>query len=203
VQIELSPPLDERVKVVLTPPGQPPADGALDDFTGPSTYEGGAAISFPAAVGVWDVHLRSESGLRAVLGAQVAPEPGELLVTWGMARLSNVDPCAGAAGVVDCDHDELQALPALDDVDDTGDLAVWTECADACGEAWGTSATAQSCTVGGETYDCDDDGDGQPDVTEPYACIGVAGGRDSDGDGECDLADDFPQCRENDPGADA
>ncbi|HEY1097647.1 MAG TPA: hypothetical protein VGF99_01915, partial [Myxococcota bacterium] len=46
-------------------------------------------------------------------------------------------------------------------------------------------------------FDCDDDADGQPDVTEPLACIGAGRGTDLDGDGLCSIVDSYPQCADN------
>jgi hypothetical protein len=109
-------------------------------------------------------------------------------VVWGNVELVATDPCGETA---DRDADGLRALP-----DPAQNEAPWTACAATCGAAFGSDAVA-SCTVGNDDFDCDDDTDGQPDVTEPFACVSLCGGTDLDGDGVCAPSDPFPSCADN------
>ena len=91
----------------------------------------------------------------------------------------------------DCDRDGLPGLPFPSGTDDP----VWAACVSACEDALGVDGAHATCTSGGEEVDCDDDGDGQPDVTEPPKCFGPAVGTDFDGDDLCEPAEDpFPYC---------
>jgi len=54
------------------------------------------------------------------------------------------------------------------------------------------------CVVAGTSYDCDDEGDGQGDLTEGPDCRVVGVGGDRDGDGECNITDQYPDCVAND-----
>ena len=77
---------------------------------------------------------------------------------------------------------------------------MWNECTEQCrtGQNFDISNVARArCTVDGTTYDCEDDGDGQPDVTEP-TCYGVGLGADPDGDRICTPVDPYPFCAFND-----
>jgi hypothetical protein len=108
-----------------------------------------------------------------------------------------------AVEIVDCDQDGLRALPTLPAVGAVpeADLALWQACVETCSKFYGAALARVQCGVAGqdEKYDCDDDGDGQPDVTEPVACYGLGKGGDRDGDGLCRVFDPFPGCASNDP----
>src|SRR5690606_3222406 len=81
----------------------------------------------------------------------------------------------------DCDGDGLRGLPDVDE-DDPASLALWRDCVEACVPPPGEAVGARSCVVEDERFDCDDDGDGQPDITEDPACYGPGRGADADGD---------------------
>jgi hypothetical protein len=196
VQLELSPLPDAEVRVVLEREGVAPADfdQTRDRFL--TTLDPGAAINFAAPIGSW--HVTVTSGSRAVSQAvYVSPVPGPDLVTWRMA-LSELDPCE-RAGVRDCDGDTLQGIPPVTAWSDPAIADVWAPCAAACGDRFGADLAGASCEADGETWDCDDDGDGQPDVTEHFLCYGLFLGEDLDADGLCSTDDPYPQCAQNDP----
>jgi len=95
---------------------------------------------------------------------------------------------------LDCDGDGVRGLPP---VPTTGEVpAVWSACAEACtvGDA---PLGERVCSFEENGWDCDDDGDGQADVTEDPACYGIGKGIDSDSDGICDGLDQFPECTAN------
>jgi hypothetical protein len=204
-QLELTPvpSSDDRVKVILMAPGEQPTTAQLSSFDNLGEREyvlaGGPSLALDVPVGMWDVWVVTESNRRATLVKQAAPIPGDPLVVWGLAHASEGDPCAGD-GIRDCDADAFQQLPGFDDAEPSAaDRAIWEACGAECYDAFGTAAATQSCTVDGEVYDCDDDGNGQPDMTEPAACRTLTGGGDRDGDGLCDASDPYPQCASNDP----
>lgn len=117
----------------------------------------------------------------------------------GPIVLATADPCLDAAGARDCDHD---GRPTLAAPDEPGAVADWAACAAACATTFGPDGDGATCSVGGGAIDCDDDGDGQPDVTEPPHCLGPGRGTDLDGDGRCEPAEDpFPWCASDDPAA--
>ncbi|MBI1948867.1 MAG: carboxypeptidase regulatory-like domain-containing protein [Deltaproteobacteria bacterium] len=154
-----------------------------------------------APVGLYDVGVFpspdstdvTEGYLR---GALVLP-----LAAWGAIagpiELAADDPCLDADGARDCDHDGRATLRSPDD---PVALADWTACAAACADTFGPDGDGATCEVGGTAIDCDDDGDGQPDVTEPAHCLGPGRGTDLDGDGRCEPREDpFPSCASDDP----
>jgi hypothetical protein len=98
------------------------------------------------------------------------------------------DPCDDGKGGRDCDHDGLPglALPAnpLDASDPV--YQQYKTCAAECADKLGPALVGATCTVDNKKFDCDDDGDGQPDVTEDPACLGPGLGTDWDGDGLCE-----------------
>lgn len=183
----------------------------------------GAAPQFQdVPVGLWDMQACFTSSPSGTLFAQpVAPEtPDELPVLLGPVLLSDLPACvpsrpcevdadcgdgltcdvdAGRCeapeGWLDCDGDGARGLPPITNDDER---ALWAACVSACFEGAGVAAGDLTCDApDGNTYDCDDDGDGQPDVTEAQECYGVGRGTDSDGDGICDGVDPFPECRAN------
>lgn len=96
----------------------------------------------------------------------------------------------------DCDGDGIQGISPFD-VADPDVVATWSSCATQCGANTGLAAVEVQCAFGGETYDCDDDGDLQTDASEPPACYGPGLGDDRDGDGICTGDDAFPTCAAN------
>jgi hypothetical protein len=93
----------------------------------------------------------------------------------------------------DCDGDGRRGLASH--LAFPEELPTWQGCAEQC-EASGAVGDA-TCEVEGQVYDCDDDGDGQADVTEGIACYGLGKGTDSDSDAICDGIDPFPDCKAN------
>jgi hypothetical protein len=93
----------------------------------------------------------------------------------------------------DCDGDGRRGLTSYGEFPD--ELSTWQACATEC-DVDGAVGDA-TCEVAGQVYDCDDDGDGQSDVTEGIACYGLGKGTDSDSDSICDGIDPFPDCRAN------
>ena len=156
--------------------------------------------AFPLPVGVYD--LRASTGVGAgvvsavLIGQPVPPRaPGsadnvDVTVRLGVLSLRRGnDPCAATAA--DRDDDGVAGLPPPLGTND----ALWIACATDCVSTFGQSAV---CNVEGVDYDCDDDGDGQPDVTEPFACVDLCAGGDRDGDLVCDAADALRYCAAND-----
>lgn len=189
----------------------PPDDGSLrvdvikhggdrrlpGDVLATHTVPAGPSIGgFDVPMGIVDIYVTDVDGFGAerrfgVMTGRVVPRGTEALV-WGSVELSGDDPCGDAT---DRDRDGRNALP-----DPAIDAAPWSACSSTCAAAFGTVEPA-TCEVDGERFDCDDDEDGQPDVTEPFACVSLCGGTDLDGDGACAPLDAFPQCAENDAAA--
>ncbi|MCP4498716.1 MAG: carboxypeptidase-like regulatory domain-containing protein [Deltaproteobacteria bacterium] len=118
----------------------------------------------------------------------------------------------------DCDDDGSRGMPVSKNTDVTLVAAIRSICAQQCGStlnALDAAGSPQRCTIetlnpadfgldanneatnpNGE-YDCDDDGDGQPDFTEAEDCYGPGLGTDLDGDGLCSGLDAFPECAAN------
>ncbi len=181
-------------------------DGTIIDEL---TVDGGASVVLDAPIGLSNLELQDADGKTGTLPQQLLLPEG-LDVTdgsplWGPVLLSAVGPC-GPSGD-DCDGDGLSGLPRLD-VDEAGaflgDTATWAACTEACTNAFGAEGGDATCEAPGGPFDCEDDGDGQPDVTEHPRCYGPGLGTDLDGDGLCEPGDDpFPLCKENDPAAPA
>jgi hypothetical protein len=156
-------------------------------------------ISVP--VGAWNVTVCSlaRSGYAGTFLALPATSPLEPPPVWPVFAIERDlrVPCINDAGEIDCDEDGLQAIPLL--VEST--RALWEACASQCVDpvAGRQLVARDKCTVIDEVFDCDDDGDGQPDVTEPNECLGPFRGTDLDGDFICSPNDPFPQCAANDP----
>lgn len=110
------------------------------------------------------------------------------------------DRCAtDVDGERDCDHDGILGLPFPSSDPDAEPDPTWVACADACADAFGAEGARATCEVANEQLDCDDDGDGQPDVTEPVSCFGPGVGTDLDADDLCEpFADPFPYCAGDD-----
>lgn len=146
---------------------------------------------FPSA----DTADLTEGALRGALVLPLGASSG----IQGPIALATADPCLDASGSRDCDHD---GRPTLASPDQPGALADWAACASACAGTFGPSGDGATCQVGGVDVDCDDDGDSQPDVTEPAHCQGPGRGTDLDGDGRCEPSEDpLPWCASDDPAA--
>lgn len=206
-QIELTPAPTGLVRVDFVAPGESPPSlpttaWSADD---PEVYDRGRSLALSAPLGVWDVWVRVEDGPFGVLFERLVTPPGRDLLIWGPVQLSLQALCEGtdAAGepIRDCDLDRHQGLPELSSFDpaEDADVDVWVQCASQCADAFGAAEGGATCEAGGETYDCDDDGDGQPDVTEHFLCYGLGRGTDLDADGLCSDDDPYPQCASNDP----
>jgi hypothetical protein len=131
--------------------------------------------------GPFDVRVVSDAGVGAALGVFAGEQ------AWSVVL--GPDVCALLPGR-DCDGDGAPSLPF--DVDGAPVVATWNACASTC-TLFGDALLQLRCDQDGVTYDCDDDADGQPDITEPAGCVGT----DFDGDGLCGAADAFPLCRDN------
>lgn len=166
---------------------------------------GTGLVSVAAPIGVSVVEVEDEEGRFGVLQAQLllpeALDPATGPPTWGPVLLHDELPC-GADG--DCDGDGVPGLPLFDPdlAADDEEQALWVACGAQCAGAFGEEGGDAVCEVDGERFDCEDDGDGQADVTERIACYGVGLGTDRDQDGLCEPGQDpFPHCAENDPAA--
>jgi hypothetical protein len=219
VERALSAPLDDvilslvdaevpTVELAIVPA---PADGTLVfvtlfsrggavDVEGPS-QGGSVAVALPS-FGPFDLFVivddaDSKSG---AIFSQVAAAPADDsddLQGWGPVIVAAVDPCPIDGTPRDCDVDSQAGLPFL-----LGEpvLTTWSECVPACAGLVGTALQQARCvTNDGIVFDCDDDGDGQSDVTEPARCANR--GSDFDGDGLCGVDDPMGQCASNDPAA--
>ena len=154
--------------------------------------------------GLFDVFaVRVQGAAQGVLLGQTAPAGA--VTSWGLMLLLNRDPCAVGG---DVDGDGVVGLPRVD----FGDLAdaetpldrrqreeakraLWASCALPC--LADPSAVFAVCDVDRERFDCDDDGDGQPDISEDAACLGACGSTDLDLDRECDRIDRSPPCSDS------
>jgi hypothetical protein len=154
-----------------------------------------------APVGISDIaaQVNADGTQGVVRGIVVVPTVNAVV---GPLEIRSGDPCAQDGGR-DCDDDGLPGLALLPDAASPNFAAVhaqWAACAPQCAAAFGKDKAHATCLVDGSTFDCDDDGDGQPDVTEPTACIAPGAGTDSDGDGQCEPDQDgFALCAANDP----
>ncbi len=166
--------------------------------------DGGPAVSVEAPIGIFAIEASDADGRLGTLSPQLLlPEALDIdrgPPRWGPIFLSDIGVCGPAGN--DCDGDGVAGLPPLEVGPDgtfLGDTDLWTACIEACAASFGESGANASCDVGGSTFDCDDDGDGQPDVTEHPRCYGFGRGTDLDADGLCEPGEDpFPNCREND-----
>jgi hypothetical protein len=196
VQLELVPTPTERVKLFLAEAKTDTAPAnAFADFTAGQVFAPGPSVSTTVPLGVHSVFVGTESGAVASLGVHVASRPGEPLVIWGLGFLSDDPPCPMVLGGRDCDRDGAREIPPGNRVTQ----AILQRCADECAAAFGSANGDATCEVSGITYDCDDDGDGQPDMTEPFACRTLNAGGDWDHDGLCAIDDPFDDCASNNP----
>jgi hypothetical protein len=212
VTIGANPPADGADVVFSTAGSGPPPCGA-DAADHPTAVffedalEGGADAQLEVPFGAWDVTVCGDDGLSGTALGLLAIPGSDIPPRWLVLR-SRGDVCLherDGETVVDCDDDLLQALPPLAAATE----GLWADCAPQCwnGEAdgLGDEVARARCTAAfegaDEVFDCDDDGDGQPDTTEPDACRGPGRGTDLDGDFACSLADPSPQCTSNDVAA--
>jgi hypothetical protein len=209
VQIPLSPPPAASVYAFYGPPGLElppcevsPATTQPPPFAHVSRTEiveadGEARLTLP--FGVFDVAVCTVDGQEGPRGQMfqltIAPDaagPSSPPVLTAPVSLVDDDPC-GDPERPDCDGDGSWGLPAVA----TGNATDWAACVSQCITAFGSVGGIRQCRIGDRTYDCDDDGDGQPDVTESPACYGPGRGTDLDGDGRCIGQDPFPHCAAN------
>ena len=162
---------------------------------------GSDALVVPAVfAGVWDVVV-CDDNRRGATTSQLAIAGTDL--RWPVVMLET-DPCPlspdlNDADARDCDGDSRPGLPLARFEALRGACAAQCLDQNAPLSALGAAIAERTCTVDDVVYDCDDDSDGQADVTEPIACIGPGRGTDLDGDGLCSIVDAFPNCAENDP----
>jgi hypothetical protein len=213
IDLELVDPTDRQVGLTLTDlggatelkslavaPGAAPDEQALFDFNAGEVDPAQDILNRSLRIGPHDVYVASDDGRVALFENQFATVPGPVIQLLGVSSLGEV---CFRQDFRDCDTDAFRSLPPLADPNDPDDpnMSIWSACADQCFDAFGNAAETQSCEVDGEVFDCDDDGDGQPDMTEPFRCTFPTAGNDADGDGLCEREDPFPQCAENDPAA--
>lgn len=162
------------------------ADLRPPDTNGFSVTASARAIIVDPPVGVVEILLTSatEGAADGLLRGAVIVPAGAVQGPVELPLLS--DPCA-VDSARDCDRDDIPGLPLPDSDTDPA----WVACAAACAGAFGADSARALCG----DIDCDDDGDGQPDVTEPARCLGPGVGTDLDADGLCEPAEDpFPFC---------
>lgn len=140
------------------------------------TFRGGEASLGALGVGQYNVIVRTSDGRQSVPQRQLVL-PGTTPLRWGTIELFEALCPPGD----DCDGDGVRGLP----------INLLSACRQTCSQG------AATCTVEDETYDCEDDGDGQIDSTEPN-CYGVGAGTDCDSDGICDWEDEDPFCAPDD-----
>jgi len=208
LQIPLVPEPAVDVYAIFGPPGVelPPCESTPPESYAPPferarrspIVAGASDLLLTMPPGIFDVAVCTVDGFDGPRGVafQVTVPSGEagappLLLP--PLLLVDGDPC-GDPSAPDCDGDGVTGLPAF--VEET--RALWTACVASCVGAFGELGGLASCTVDDVTYDCDDDGDGQPDVTESPICVGLGRGTDLDGDGQCNGTDPFPHCTAND-----
>ncbi len=183
-------PAQGDVDVWLMAPGAPPTGNPTRRQ--PSDQR----EAFDVVPGVFDVYgvLVDGSGQGVLLSQVAAPDA---VTQWGLMLLADKSPCA--AGGIDVDGDgvvgfDLVDIDALDDDGAAGDDARaardrFVACADVClGDVFAVC----------DGRDCDDDADGQADVSEDPACLGPCGGADLDLDRSCDRFDLTPPCAVDD-----
>lgn len=200
---------------LLTPPStpRPPCADAVPDLTNypgatSVTLDAGRTVVLEAPVGVWDVTVCDGGESQAVLFRQVfAPgQPEDRVLGPAPVKAGDV-LCPVLGDGTDCDGDGLVALPSLlGSADYLTDRALYELCAADCagdyaGDTMFGPGQVKSCVDGAEVYDCNDDGDAQPDTTEAQPCLGPGAGTDLDGDFLCDGQDPFPWCAANDSAA--
>jgi hypothetical protein len=186
-------PLDERVTLYFwdrlsdkRPECRADDDNLEVDLTGDR-------VVVPA--GLYDLAVCTAGDVFLLPGVAL-PAGGDDLVMNGLVTLKSFIDASNADDASDLDRDGRPGLPIF--LPGETPPAEWDACANACGDAHGAAAVGASCTVGERDFDCDDDGDGQADVTEPIECYGPGLGGDRDGDGLCDPSDPFPYCSAND-----
>ena len=172
----------EQASITFAEPGSPLSDAPFD-----TPLNQNLLVSVP--VGVYDLHVRTNRGRRVDQVGRVV-SVSDQSIRWELA-LTSRPLCAGA----DCDDDGAIALPRPTS---PGASEVLGICLEACEQS-----PESFCEVGEIFYDCEDDGDGQSDVSETPECTQVFAGADRDGDGICDARDLFTNCVENDPAAEA
>ena len=202
-------PSQRKASVLVSFPDAPqPVDlfldpaGAAPDFDSVDGRSEGGAGELDVPFGAWDVRGVDEDKRRGVLLQQLSypTDDDDAPLPWGTMLVRDEDPCASTVAdeLVDLDGDGARMMP-----NPAFDVGPWQRCAGACTPRVGAGFSSASCRDGEIVYDCDDDADGQPDTTEPYACVGLCGSTDLDGDGICDAADPLPQCAGDDPAAPA
>lgn len=197
-QIRSTPALpdDAELRVDFVVPGGDRTDPA--DVAATILRDAGREIAVDAPTGLWDVHVTAlEDGVETRHGVLVerAVAPGTDPLLWGDVLLEEEDPCFPDRP--DQDRDGLPGMPR------DGTTTIAQACYAACAAASHEDGAPTTCVVDDQTFDCDDDEDGQPDLHEPPACLGLCAGADLDHDGLCDPSDPFPWCAENDPAAEA
>jgi hypothetical protein len=194
----VNPPSDGTIRVDVVKAGADPKKQS-DILVSHSAPAGKSIAGFSVPQTVVDVYVTdvSPAGQDRRSGVMISRmvSAGTDPLEWGNVELTGGDPCGDPK---DRDGDGLAALP--DPTSSAANRQLWVDCAPQCADKFGDASGAAFCTASdGNKYDCDDDADGQPDVTEPFACVSLCQGDDADGDGICSSSDPFPQCAQNDP----
>ena len=206
VQVASTPAASTSSIAVLSEPGHPVTCASAPSVDGLRAFAlGDGEVQLDVPLGIWDLTVcDGEREGRAF--AQVATAPLDDEIPRWRVTLFEGDTCTRALGTdeLDCDDDGLVQLPLLADDSSAEVIALWTECASSCaalGEALGDATCRASFDGAEQTFDCDDDADGQGDTTEVAGCIGPGRGTDLDGDRLCSTVDPFPQCAANEAAA--
>ena len=206
VQFPLVPAVDVDAYLLFGPPGLelPPCESNPPDvYPAPFAHvsrtpvgpvDGDLRAELP--VGLFDVAVCTVDGSDGPRGVlfqlAVAADPNDLPQLAATVTMLDDDPC-GDPALPDCDGDGRWGLPTFS----PESQARWATCVAQCQAAFGAVGAERRCIIDDDVYDCDDDGDGQPDVTENPACVGLGRGTDYDGDGLCSGQDPFPRCAAN------
>ncbi len=150
VQIALAPPPTGEVVLRVVERGVDTPDEVRSLTLGAASE---VSTSLPA--GVFDIFVDSDGTFGALLDQVVIPTTpdDQGAQRFGVLLLRFDDPCLTAAADKDGDGNDAHADGA---------------CVDACAAAFDDDSAV--CVDGAVDFDCDDDDDGQPDLTEPPAC---------------------------------
>lgn len=188
-----------RVPASRAPPPCPDPVAEESVFEEPFAYASahplvatGDVVKASVPTGVWDLFVCADDARGDLFGQVLLPLlPDEEPPVLGPVVLRSGPTCGDPR---DCDRDGRPGLPPLAGVvADAADEGLWAECGPTCAN----ESHPQECVTSGGTFDCDDDADGQPDVTEGRACYGPGLGTDYDADDLCSGADPWPWCAAN------
>lgn len=188
-------------QIAFTAPGGASIGGAPIIVDGVTLQQDERAFVLDPPIGVVEILLTSATqGAADGLLRGVAIVQRDSPITLGPVELPILlDRCVDSRGTLDdtsddvrdCDRDGRPGLAFPSGADDP----LWIACAAECEGALGRDSAGATCKVDDVDFDCDDDADGQPDVTEPARCVGPGVGTDLDSDDACEPYEDpFPYC---------